>query len=265
MRCSVVTPNYNGAAFLERTVTSVLAQDGGEVELEYIVVDGGSSDGSLDILERHAGGIARCIVEPDSGPANAINKGLRLATGEIISWLNADDVYFPGALSRVVAVARRHPGAGMWFGRCPIIDGYDREIRRGITRFKELFFPLSSRFTFQCINYLSQPALFLSRRALDQALPLREDMVAAWDYDFLLRIWRCGPAAFVPGEPLAAFRWHQGSISGRHFRTQFQEELEAVRREVGGLSPQSLIHGLVRWGIVGAYSLMAARRRAIER
>ncbi|OQX13528.1 MAG: hypothetical protein BWK76_16025 [Desulfobulbaceae bacterium A2] len=262
MRCSVVTPNYNGAAFLERTITSVLAQAGPEVELEYIVVDGGSSDGSLAIIDRYADGITQRIVEPDSGPANAINKGLRLASGDIISWLGADDVYFPGTLARVVAAAQHSPRAGMWFGRCPIIDGEDQEIRQGITHFKECFFPFSARFTFQCINYLSQPALFFSRPALDRALPLREDMVAAWDYDFLLRIWQSGPAQFVPGPPLAAFRWHQSSISGRHFHTQFREELEAVRRESGSWSPQSLIHSLVRWGIVGAYSLMAAQRRA---
>ena len=146
---------------------------------------------------------------------SAINKGLRLASGEIVAWLNADDRYHPGALKRVAQVMAAYPDKALCFGACRIIGEEGREIRRGITRFKEAFFPISSQFTIQCLNYISQPAMFFRRSALKAAGYLREDLVAAWDYDLTLRLWRQGGAAHVPGLPLSDFRWHPGSISAR--------------------------------------------------
>jgi glycosyltransferase involved in cell wall biosynthesis len=262
MRFSIITPNYNGGSFLEQTLRSVIAQTADGIELEYIVVDGGSTDASHQIIARHVDNIAKTIIEKDSGPANAINKGLAAATGDVLAWLNADDIYYPGALRRVRQVFEQRPDAAVCFGGCPIIDAQGQEIRQGITRFKELFYPVSSRFPFQCINYLSQPSLFFRRAAFAQAGPLREDMVAAWDYEFILRLWRSGGAARAPGGPLAAFRWHEQSISGQHFARQFKEEYEAARADAGPFSPQTLIHFFVRWGIVGIYSLMAWRRKS---
>lgn len=227
------------------------------IKLEYVVVDGGSTDGSLDIINRYRDGIDVLISEPDDGPASAINKGLRLARGDIIAWLNADDFYFPGALTRGAEVMRDEPHRALCFGSCLIVDEHDREIRRGITRFKEAFFPLSSRFTIQSINYISQPAMFFRRSAMEQAGLLREDMKAAWDYEFILRLWRQGGGFRIPGPPLSAFRWHAGSISGQHFRQQFKEEYDVAAADAGRLSPQALLHWGVRWGIVGSYSLMA--------
>jgi glycosyltransferase involved in cell wall biosynthesis len=261
MRFTVITPNYNGARFLEQTLRSVIGQRGETVELEYIVVDGNSTDGSHEIIEKYTDDISHIIIEQDSGPASAINKGFALATGDVVSWLNADDIYFPGTLERVGRVLDRNPDAALCFGRCPIVDDQGREIRRGITSFKEFFYPFSSRFVFQSINYLSQPALFFNRHAFDQAGLLREDMVAAWDYDFILRIWRAGRSVQVTGEPLAAFRWHEQSISGRHFKVQFQEEYEAACKDAGRFSLQAFCHFFVRWGIVGMYSLMASSRQ----
>lgn len=261
MRFTVITPNFNGEAYLEKAVRSVLAQRLSGVELEYILVDGGSTDRSMEIVDRYALQIDRIISEPDSGPAAAINKGLAMATGDILSWLNADDFYFPHALKRAGAVMAKYPDAPFCFGACPIIDGEEQEIRRAITRFKEAFFPLSSRFTLQCLNYVSQPAMFFRRSAQEKAGMLREDWTAAWDYDFLLRLWRQGRAVRVRGTPLAAFRWHEGSIGGRSFFIQFKEELDAVVQDAGPSAPQTLIHHGVRWGIVGIYLLMAWLRK----
>lgn len=257
MKITVITPNRNGARFLEESIRSIHAQVSSEVELEHIVVDGDSTDASMDIVERHRTGIARVISEPDNGPASAINKGLRLATGEVVTWLNADDRYRPAALSRVAALLRQHPRKALCFGRCPIMDEEGREIRSGITRFKELFFPFSSRFTIQCINYISQPAMFFRRTAAIAAGPLREDLIAAWDYEFVLRLWPQGGAIQVPGPALADFRWHPSSISGTGFRTQFREELDAAMADAGRYSPQAWIHRGVHWGIVTIYGRMA--------
>jgi glycosyltransferase involved in cell wall biosynthesis len=260
MRFSVITPNYNGATYLEQAINSVLAQSD-DVELEYIVIDGGSSDGSLEIIGKYKENIAHCLVEPDNGPAHAINKGLQLVTGDIVSWLNADDFYYPGALARVGNGFSLFPRAAMFFGVCPIVDETNQEIRGGITRFKEFFYPLSSRFTYQCINYISQPSLFFAGHAGRRAGLLREDMKAAWDYEYILRLWRYGSARRIKGSPLAAFRWTEGSISGQNFSIQFEEEYEAAKSDAGVFSVQAGIHFLVRWAIVGIYSAMSLARK----
>ncbi len=264
MKFSIVTPNFNGARFLEKAMQSVLAQRGGDLELEYIVVDGESSDGSLAILERHRAALAHLIVERDHGPVDAINKGLRLATGDVLGWLNADDRYHPGALARVAAALSAEPRRALAFGRCRIVDEQDAEIRAGITRFKEAFFSVSCRPAIQCVNYVSQPAMWFRRAAWQRAGGLRADLHAAWDYEFLLRLWRQGGAVRVPGPPLSDFRWHPGSISGRGFERQFREEWEAARNDAGRFAPQTLLHAGVRWGIVRAYRAMARRRTAAQ-
>ena len=240
---------------------SVIAQREAGVDLEYIVMDGGSNDGSLELLRSFGDAIDLIISEPDQGPADAINKGFALATGDVVAWLNADDRYTAGALQRVQQGFADHPEAAFVFGHCPIVDLQGEEIRKGITRFKEAFFPLSSRFTFQCINYLSQPACFFRRSAVEAAGPLRLDLTAAWDYEFLLRMWREGKGVRVPSPALAQFCWHEGSISGQHFRRQFDEEFQAARADAGTVSLQTLLHWGVKWGIIGAYSLMARGRR----
>ncbi len=265
MRVSIVTPCFNSARFLEATVRSILAQRetaGGEVE--YIVADGGSTDGSLEILNRYRDRIDRVVSEPDRGPADAINKGLALATGDLLAWLNADDLYAPDAVARVLRRVRERPGRALYFGRCRIVDPEGREIRRGITRFKNAFFPFSCRPMIQTINYVSQPAMFFTRAAFEAAGPLRLDLKAAFDYEFVLRLWRRGGAAVIPGPPVADFRWYPSSISGSNYGRQFQEEFEAAARDAGRFSPQTFLHRFVRDGIVWSYNRMARHRLAAE-
>jgi len=263
MKFSIITPNFNGAEYLEQTIISVLHQRR-YVDLEYILIDGGSTDGSRDIIEKYRGEFAHCIIENDSGPADAINKGLNRATGDIVAWLNSDDVYFPNTLARVRDAFAVSKEAAMCFGGCIIVDKNGKEIRDLITRFKELFFPVSSRFTYQCINYISQPALFFRNDAVQRIGTLREDMVAAWDYEFILRLWREGTAARIKGEPVSAFRWYDKSISGRNYRIQFQEEYEVAKEDAGTFSFQTLIHFMVRWGIVAIYSIMSLLRKGTQ-
>jgi glycosyltransferase involved in cell wall biosynthesis len=260
LKFSIITPNKNSGRFLEETIRSVISQKEFDIDLEYIVIDGGSTDESLKIIRSYEQDISQIISEPDQGPVSAINKGLRLASGEIVAWLNADDRYHPGALKRVTKIMTEYPEKALCFGACRIIDEAGLEIRRGITRFKEAFFPISSQFTIQCLNYISQPAMFFRRSSLEAAGYLRKDLVAAWDYDFILRLWRQGGAAYVPGPPLSDFRRHPASISARRFTLQFKEEFDVAASDAGWLSPQTWIHWIVRWGIVGAYTLMAASR-----
>ncbi|NTW87910.1 MAG: glycosyltransferase [Desulfobulbaceae bacterium] len=261
IKISIITINYNGERFLEETIRSVLSQASPEIDLEYIIVDGGSTDRSLQIIEQYRSSFSHVISEPDSGPANALNKGFKLASGQVIAWLNADDCYFPNTLQRVAEGMRKNPNAAFCFGRCPIINEKSEEIRKGITCFKELFFPFSSHFTYRCINYISQPALFFRREAFQRTGFLDETMVAAWDYKFVLGLWQHGPGVFLKGPPLARFRWHEHSISGRNFAIQFKEEYEAIATDAGRYHPASMAHFMVRWLIVGVYSVMAMQRR----
>lgn len=262
MKFSIITANRNGAQFLEESIESVVSQKTGDLELEYIVVDGASTDASLEIIDRYRSRIATLLSEPDQGPVNAINKGLKLATGDIVGWLNTDDRYHPGALKRVAKAFESEPDKALCFGRCNIVDAQGREIRQWITRFKEFFFPFNSRFAIQCLNYISQPTLFFRRDAVRKVGLLREDLVAAWDYDFILRLWDCGGAmCLMDKPPIADFRWHEKSISGSRFLTQFKEEVAIAQSDAGPWKIQTFIHHGVRWGIVGIYSLMAALRQ----
>lgn len=264
MKISVITPNFNGARFLETCIRSVVAQRENGFDLEFIVVDGGSSDQSHDILKRWEKYIDLLIIEKDKGPADAINKGFRAASGDWIAWLNADDFYLPSALRRAIATAQEFPSSSFVFGKCIIVDEDGQEIRRGITRFKELFFPISSRFVHQSINYISQPATLIRAAAARAAGPLRPDLKAAFDYEFFLRLWRQGVARRVPGPPLAAFRWHESSISGSQFDRQFREEFEVAKLDAGPWSIQTFLHWFVRWGIVFSYRAMQWHRKRIH-
>ena len=258
MKISILTPNYNGARWLARGMDSVLAQElaPGD-ELEYIFLDGGSTDDSLKIAEARRDRLAAVVSEKDHGPADALNKGFRMATGDLIGWLNSDDVYRPGALAQAAAVARAHPQAGFFFGKCRIVDEAGREIRGFPTFVKNACFPFSSRFLIQSINYVSQPASWFRRSALEAAGgAMRTDLKAAFDYDLTLRLWRQGGGVRIPGEPLADFQWHPGSISGTFFERQFEEEYRVAAEDAGKYSLQALLHACVRHGIIACYRVM---------
>lgn len=262
MKITILTPNYNGARWLARGMDSVLSQElAADDELEYWLLDGGSTDGSLEIAEARRGRMAGIISEKDNGPADALNRGFARATGDLVGWLNADDAYRPGALARAAAAAKAHPKAAMVFGSCRIVDGDGREIRGFPTFVKNACFPFSCRFLIQCINYVSQPASWFRRSALEAAGGgLRADYKAAWDYDLTLRLWRQGGGVRIPGPPLADFQWHPESISGTHYVRQFEEEWRAAAADAGRWSPQAAIHACVRHGIVACYRWMNRRK-----
>ncbi len=262
-RVTVVTPCFNSAATLPTLLDGIDAQasDSAWFELEHIVMDGGSTDGTLDLLAAHAKPWRKVFSEPDKGPADAINKGFARAAGEYAAWLNADDAYAPHALARMVAVLERRRDASFCFGRCPIIDGTGKEIRRPITRFKEVFFPFPFRCVLQTLNFVSQPATLFRKSALDAAGPLRIDLKAAWDYDLLLRLRGFGRAARVTGRaPVSFFRWTPNSISGSNFARQFDEELELAKTDAGRFSFPAILHRAVRLCIVAIYTAMAKLR-----
>src|SRR6476660_9299939 len=126
MRISIVTPSYNQGAYIGRTIDSILSQEG-DFELDYRVIDGGSTDDTVAVLKSYGDRVA-WTSEKDKGQVDAINKGLAKATGDIVGWINSDDLLLPGALAKVADAFRARPSVEWVHGRCVIIDEHDQEV-----------------------------------------------------------------------------------------------------------------------------------------
>ena len=254
-KLTIVTPCLNGAATLPQALESVASQ--GYPDLEHVVIDGGSTDGTVEILER-AG--VTFVSEPDNGLSDAVNKGLRMATGEAIGWLNADDLYEPGALHRVGCALLTNPQAQWVTGRCRIIDAEGRDIRKGVSAYKNL---LLSRYSYGMLvtqNFIACPSTFIRRGALDRVGLLDQRFKYSMDYDLWLRLGRLGDPVVLDGPPLAAFRMAEGSLSMSGFERQFAEHAQNAR-EHGSDHPLALAaNRLTSRSIVAAYRGMRALR-----
>jgi glycosyltransferase involved in cell wall biosynthesis len=185
---TVVTPSFNQGRFIGRTIDSVLTQ--GVPGLEYLIFDAGSTDETSAVLSRY-GDRVRAVIEPDKGQADAVNKGLRAATGDVIAWLNSDDVYFPGAFARVLAAFEADPMLDVVYGEADHIDADDGFIEPYPTepfdyqRLKEVCF-------------FCQPATFFRRRVVQREGELRVDLRYCMDYEYWLRICAAHPPLHLP-------------------------------------------------------------------
>jgi glycosyltransferase involved in cell wall biosynthesis len=180
-RLSIVTPSFNQAAFVERTLRSVLDQ--GYPDLEYIVVDGGSSDGSAEIIKRYADQLAWWVSEPDDGQTDALNKGLRRATGDIVAYINSDDYYLPGAFAAAVEALSRSDA--LWAaGAARFVDKHDNPTAHWPARP-----PRGGRHWWILEPWgVPQAATFWRREAFDRYGLFREDMHYVFDTEFGLRL-----------------------------------------------------------------------------
>lgn len=219
MKISIVTPSLNQGEFIERTIRSILSQDG-NFELDYIIVDGGSTDGTLDIVRKYEDRLT-LISGRDRGQSDAINKGFVMASGDILAWLNSDDTYEPGALSEVAERYRKHKFE--WcFGNCRNIDENDHEIRRLITRYKMFE---SRRYSLRRLlskDFISQPAVFFTKRVFQETGPLDLDLEYTMDYDYWLRIGKRYSPLYI-NRFLADFRWHGESKNSRNYKRSAHE------------------------------------------
>ncbi len=222
--------------------------------LEHIVVDGGSTDGTIDILRSYTR-IITWVSEKDRGQAHAINKGLKMATGEIVAWLNSDDTYEPGALARVSECFHDHPDYRWVYGKCRIVDENDHEIRSYITRYKNLLLAGYSFPKLLSENFISQPAVFWRRQLLDEIGYLSEQEHFCMDYDYWLRAGSRYPAGALRAY-LANFRYHRASKSGSVDRRQFQDELRIARAFGQGHRLALLMHAANYYKIVSAYHIL---------
>jgi glycosyltransferase involved in cell wall biosynthesis len=224
-------------------------------ELEHIVVDGGSTDGTVDIL-RSYGPAVRWISEKDQGQGDALNKGLAMASGDVIGWLNSDDLYEPGALAAVARVFQAEPETQWAYGKVRIVDADGREIRRWVTRYKNRRMRRYSYTRLLAENWISQMGVFWRSEAGRQVGPFRKDLHWCMDYDFWLRLGGRRPGRFID-RTLAAFRWYPASKSGAGFVGQFSEELAVARRIAAGRYGWAIFrHRLNFAKIVAAYTVL---------
>ncbi len=228
-RLSIITPSYNQGAFIEETIKSVLAQD--YPNLEHIVVDGGSTDNTIAVLKNYERSL-HWISEPDHGQADAINKGLRMATGDIVAYLNSDDLYEPGALKTVGEFFACHSQAAWVTGRCRTINQSNQEIRRGITAYKNIWLHLHHDKVLYVLNYISQPATFWRRAVVARVGYFDETLHYTMDYEYWLRIISRNYRLWTLNVYLAQFRVHSSSKSGSTANAQFNEQLKVAQRYV---------------------------------
>jgi len=254
LKISILMPSYNQAEFLRRAIDSVQSQRG-PFELEHIVVDGGSTDGSVDILQSYGDAI-RWVSEPDEGQSDALNKGLAMATGDVFGWLNSDDLYEPGALAIVADLFAAEPETQWVYGKVRIIDAQDREIRRWITRYKNW---RMRRFRYAKLlaeNWVCQMGVFWRRSAAEQVGPFRTDLQLDMDYDYSLRLGAKWPGRFLD-EYLGCFRYHWASKSGTQILDTFWVEFKIARQTAAGRYRWAIFcHYLLFLRTVAIYTLL---------
>ncbi|MBE0617635.1 MAG: glycosyltransferase [Proteobacteria bacterium] len=254
---SIVMPCYQQAAFVGEAVRSVLDQDG--VDLELLVMDPGSTDGSRELLralEDTYGERLRLHFAPDEGQADAVNRGMRLARGSILGWLNSDDRLRPGALRRVLPLLDG-PEPRWLYGRCGIIDAAGRPIFRYIVWYKNLRGRRFSIYKLLTEDFIPQMATFWNRPLWDAAGELDKMRHLAMDYDLFLRFAGITEPA-VLAEYLADFRVHRDAKGSRRAVEHLAEALLTARHHATALGWRG------KWSLV-LHRLYAARTRAIYR
>lgn len=221
---SIVTPSFNQARFLEATVRSVLEQD--YPNLEYLIVDGGSTDGSVDIIKKYADRLAWWVSEKDGGQTDAINKGFARAKGEILAWINSDDTYEPGAVSAAVKYLQEHPDVGLVYGDTNFIDEEGRVIGKFAARQTD-YARLRRGYV-----HIPQQAAFFRADLWREVGPLDPSFYFAMDYDLWVRLAARAPVRYTP-QTWANFRLHS---SGKTIAADDRcwPEMIRVHRRDGG-------------------------------
>jgi glycosyltransferase involved in cell wall biosynthesis len=221
---SIITPSYNQAQFIEETIQSVLAQD--YPGIEYIIVDGGSTDGSLEIIQKYASRLAWWISEKDHGHADALNKGFAHARGDILAWLNSDDTYYPGAVSEAVAYLQEHPEVGMVYGDADLTDHSGRVIGRFASRQTDYLRLLRGSV------HIPQATTFFRAALWRQIGPLDLSLFFAFDYNFWVQLSKVSRLQYLP-RLWATFRLHDEGKSVRFDDRCYPDMLRVYQRERG--------------------------------
>ncbi len=199
LKFSVVTPSYNQGEFIERTIQSVLVQN---VSFEYLICDGGSQDTTCETLKKY-GEKLTWLSEPDKGQSDAVNKGIVLSSGDIIAWLNSDDIYYPGALEKVLNIFTYHPEIEVVYGDADWINENDKVLKQFPT--EPWRYPRLKQTCFLC-----QPAVFFKRSLVERYGNLDETLNFCMDYELWLRYGQHVDFFYLP-EKLAGSRMYQSN------------------------------------------------------
>lgn len=257
-RISIVTPSFNQGRFLERTIKSVLSQD--YPNLEYIIQDGGSTDETVDILEKYDGALKHWESERDNGQAHAINLGFRHARGEIMAYLNSDDLLLPGTLNYVARFFNTHQEVSVIYGHRVIIDEYDREIGRWVL-------PPHRAEVIRWDDYVPQETLFWRRSIWDNVGGcVDESFRFAMDWDLILRFQNAGATMVRVPRFLGAFRVYEEQKTTSQIETIGIQEINRIReREWGGAIVSARLHRAIKYYLLAHIFLHISYRLKIIR
>lgn len=226
MKISLVTPCYNSAAYIEATIRSVLEQE--IPQLEYFVIDGGSNDGTVEIIQRYADRLTGWVSEKDSGQVEALNKGFARATGDIVGFINADDVLLPGALRAVLQAFTERPEAELVYGEVEWIDGEGRPTGSHAGQISNLDEALDIYSVWWSQRQWVQPEVFYRRSLKERVGAFDQRYNLAFDFDFWVRCFRAKAVVERLAEPLVQFRVHPNQKSSA--ATKAADEIRAIVR-----------------------------------
>jgi glycosyltransferase involved in cell wall biosynthesis len=251
LKISIITPSFNQSNFIKQTIDSILQQN--YPNLEYIVMDGGSTDNTVEILKSYDHQII-WKSEKDRGQSEAINKGLKMATGEILAYINSDDLYIDNCLFKVNDFFLKNLNIKWAYGRCRIIDENNREIRKLITAYKNFWMNKYSYSKLLSLNFINQPSTFWRREIKEELGLFNEDEHLVMDYEYWLRIGRKYPAGFIR-DYLADFRMYSHSKGFQFFKKQFHDELRVAKKYSSNQGP-IFFHYLNYLSIIMGYKIL---------
>lgn len=251
-RISIVTPSYNQGQFIEETIRSVLLQ--GYANLEYIIIDGGSTDNSVEIIRKYEQWISYWISEPDSGQADAINKGWKQSNGETLAWINSDDFYVMDAFATVAGAMQCNPDVAFIYGGCDIVNEEGKFIRRYIEWDYDLIDLIRN-----WASLIPQPSTFVRREQLFAVGMLDTTFSLAMDYDLWLRLSSGYSAVRIP-QILSIWRYYTESKTQKFRRLTREETVRAYQKlkfnpsistQVYQIAQQAYLRGLMELSLLG--------------